>query len=71
MQAVRLAVIEDLRLHDLRHEATTRLLEKGLNIMEVASTTGHKVGMPLLAGDKRPMDQRKSISSPHFRLHCA
>lgn len=33
---------EDLRFHDLRHEATSRLFEKGLNIMEVASITGHK-----------------------------
>ena len=32
----------DRRFHDLRHEATTRLFEKGLNIMEVASITGHK-----------------------------
>lgn len=36
------AVIEDLRFHDLRHEATSRLFEKGLNMMEVASITGHK-----------------------------
>lgn len=34
--------IEDLRWHDLRHEATSRLFEKGLNPMEVASITGHK-----------------------------
>jgi len=33
---------EDLRFHDLRHEATSRLFEKGLNIMEVATITGHK-----------------------------
>ncbi len=31
-----------IRLHDLRHEATSRLFEHGLNIMEVASITGHK-----------------------------
>ena len=42
MRAIRRADIEDLRFHDLRHEATTRLFEKGLNIMEVASITGHK-----------------------------
>jgi integrase len=42
MRATRRAGIEDLRFHDLRHEATTRLFEKGLNIMEVASITGHK-----------------------------
>ena len=42
IRAVRRAGLEDLRFHDLRHEATTRLFEKGLNIMEVASITGHK-----------------------------
>jgi integrase len=42
MRATRRANIEDLRFHDLRHEATTRFFEKGLNIMEVASITGHK-----------------------------
>lgn len=34
--------LTDLRFHDLRHEATSRLFEKGLGIMEVASMTGHK-----------------------------
>jgi integrase len=34
--------INDLRWHDLRHEATSRLFEKGLHPMEVASITGHK-----------------------------
>ena len=32
----------DLRWHDLRHEGTSRLFEKGLNTMEVASITGHE-----------------------------
>ncbi|KXI26789.1 tyrosine-type recombinase/integrase [Paraglaciecola hydrolytica] len=32
----------DLRFHDLRHEATSRLFEKGLGIMEVSAITGHK-----------------------------
>jgi len=36
------AFLTDLRFHDLRHEATSRLFEKGLGIMEVASMTGHK-----------------------------
>jgi integrase len=35
------AGITDLHFHDLRHEATSRLFEKGLNVMEVASITGH------------------------------
>ena len=34
--------IEDLRFHDLRHEATSRLFEKGSNPVEVATITGHK-----------------------------
>jgi integrase len=41
-RAVRRAGISGLRLHDLRHEATSRFFEKGLNVMEVASVTGHK-----------------------------
>ncbi len=36
------AEIKDLRLHDLRHEATSRFFEMGLSIMEVSSITGHK-----------------------------
>jgi integrase len=34
--------IKDLRWHDLRHEAASRLFEKGLHPLEVASITGHK-----------------------------
>jgi integrase len=41
-RAARRAGITGLRVHDLRHEATSRLFEKGLNVMEVASVTGHK-----------------------------
>jgi integrase len=41
-QACQAAGIEDLRFHDLRHEATSRLFEKGLNPMQVAAVTGHK-----------------------------
>ena len=36
------AGVEDLRLHDLRHEAASSLFELGLNVMEVAAVTGHK-----------------------------
>lgn len=32
----------DLHLHDLRHEAVSRLFEKGLDIMEVSTISGHK-----------------------------
>ena len=34
--------IENLHFHDLRHEATSRLFENGLNPVEVATITGHK-----------------------------
>jgi integrase len=34
--------IDDLHLHDLRHEATTRLFEKGLGIPQVAAVTLHE-----------------------------
>jgi integrase len=42
VRACKRAGIEDLRFHDLRHEATSRLFEKGLNPMQVAAITGHK-----------------------------
>lgn len=40
--ACRRAGISDLRFHDLRHEATSRLFEMGLDRIEAASITGHK-----------------------------
>ena len=41
-RACKRAGIDDLRFHDLRHEATSRLFEKGFNPMEVSAITGHK-----------------------------
>ncbi|MBU2804381.1 site-specific integrase [Acidithiobacillus ferridurans] len=41
-RACKRAGIADLHFHDLRHEATSRLFEKGLNPMQVAAITGHK-----------------------------
>ena len=41
-RATRRVGIDDLHFHDLRHEATSRFFEKGLNVMEVATITGHK-----------------------------
>lgn len=41
-KALKKAEICGLRFHDLRHEATSRLFEKGLNPMEAAAVTGHK-----------------------------
>jgi len=42
IRACKRAGIENLHFHDLRHEATSRLFEMGLNPMEVAAITGHK-----------------------------
>ena len=42
------ARIENFRFHDLRHEATSRLLERGLTVMEVQRITGHKTLAMLL-----------------------
>jgi len=36
------ADLEELTTHDLRHEAVSRLFERGLNVMEVAAISGHK-----------------------------
>ena len=41
-RAVERAGIDDLRFHDLRHEATSRFFEKNFDTMEVAAITGHK-----------------------------
>ena len=42
IRACKRANIEDLRLHDLRHEATSTLFEKGLTPIQVATITGHQ-----------------------------
>ena len=36
------AGISGLHFHDFRHEATSRLFEKGFDTMEVSTITGHK-----------------------------
>ena len=41
-RACRQASITGLHFHDLRHEATSRLFEKGFDTMEVRTITGHK-----------------------------
>lgn len=45
---VRRAGLTDLRFHDLRHEAISRLLEKGLTLPEAASISGHRTASMLL-----------------------
>lgn len=42
LRACRRCGIDDLRFHDLRHEATSRFFEKGLSLMEVSLITGHR-----------------------------
>lgn len=41
-RACEAAGVVNLRFHDLRHEATSRLFERGFTMMEVAAITGHK-----------------------------
>ena len=41
-RGMRRADLHDLHFHDLRHEATSRFFELGLNVVEVAAITGHK-----------------------------
>jgi integrase len=41
-RAVRAAGLTNLHLHDMRHEATSKLFEAGWQIPEVAAVTGHK-----------------------------
>jgi integrase len=40
---IRSNFLTDLRFHDLRREATTRFFERGLDLVSVASITGHRV----------------------------
>jgi len=42
MRAVRRAGLRDLRLTDLRHEALSRLFERGLSVPEVLAISGHR-----------------------------
>lgn len=42
VRAVTRANLEDFHFHDLRHEATSRLAEKLINVLELSAVTGHK-----------------------------
>lgn len=46
-RTVKRAGLVDLHFHDLRHEATSRFFEMGLNVPEVALITGHRDGRML------------------------
>jgi integrase len=41
-RAKKRAGVNDLRFHDLRHEAVSSFFEMGLSVPEVALITGHK-----------------------------
>ena len=41
-RAVHVLGVQDLQFHDLRHEATSRLFERGYSIQEVAQFTLHE-----------------------------
>lgn len=41
-RACQRAGLLDLHLHDIRHEATSRLVERGLGVAQVTAITGHK-----------------------------
>jgi integrase len=67
------AKVEDLRFHDLRHEAISRMFEKGMTIPEVAAVSGHKTWTQLKRYTQlRPEEimksfkagQRPSVSPP-------
>jgi integrase len=64
--ARRAAGIAGLRFHDLRHEATSRLFEKGLNPMEAASVTHER--MERQAPSPTRWATRNSRDDP-FRRH--
>ena len=49
--------IHDLRFHDLRHEAISRLFEKGLTVPEVAAISGHRTPSQLFRYAHADMQQ--------------
>tara|TARA_Y100000588_G_C14260280_1_gene927328 strand:+ start:3353 stop:3652 length:300 start_codon:yes stop_codon:yes gene_type:complete len=53
LKLCRKVTIDELHVHDLRHEETSRLFEKGLNPVEVATITGHQDADALYAFKSR------------------
>jgi hypothetical protein len=45
-------MLHNLRFQDLRHEAVTRLFEKGLSPIEVSMVSGHKKLCRFLRGTR-------------------
>jgi integrase len=42
LKVVGMNPFEDLRFHDLRHEALSRLSDAGLNVIELSHVSGHR-----------------------------
>jgi integrase len=58
------AEVEDLRVHDLRHEALSRFSELGLNTPELATISGHKdVRMLLRYTHVRPTELAAKLAA--------
>lgn len=56
------AGLHHLHLHDLRHEATSRLAERGWNVLELAAVTGHQdLQMLKRYANLRPEDLAKKM----------
>ncbi len=60
--------IRDLRFHDLRHEAASRLFEAGLSIEQVALVTGHKDWRMIKRyTNLRPEDLHARLRAPNVK----
>lgn len=64
-RALRRSGIKDFHFHDLRHEATSRFHEKGLNPIEVMSVTGHKSMASMLRySHVRGLEVTRKLNNP-------
>ncbi|MCC6632472.1 MAG: tyrosine-type recombinase/integrase [Gammaproteobacteria bacterium] len=66
-RACRLLGIQDLRFHDLRHEATSRLFERGYQIHEVAQFTLHESWNDLKRYTNLKPENLRDIAPPAAR----
>lgn len=66
-RACHLLGIEDLRFHDLRHEATSRLFERGYQIHEVAQFTLHESWNELKRYTNLKPENLRDIAPPTAR----
>ena len=69
---VKRAGINDLRFHDLLHEAISQLLEMGLTIPEAASVSGHRTASMLArSAQPDPVKVREKMLKRAFGTHLA